>query len=63
MSARPGRCLAEIAVDLPRPRSLEIKHLPAFVAYEQQIWKLLESEVRREMATNAVVGSNGRRPT
>jgi NitT/TauT family transport system ATP-binding protein len=63
MSARPGRCLADLAIELPRPRSLEIKHSPEFVAYEQQVWKLLEGEVRREMATNAVVGANGRRPT
>jgi NitT/TauT family transport system ATP-binding protein len=63
MSARPGRCLADLAIELPRPRSLEIKHSPEFVAYEQQVWKLLEVEVRREMATNAVVGANGRRPT
>jgi NitT/TauT family transport system ATP-binding protein len=49
MSARPGRILADIAVDLPRPRPLEIKRSARFVQYEDEIWRLLESEVRREM--------------
>jgi NitT/TauT family transport system ATP-binding protein len=32
MSARPGRIVAERAVDLPRPRDLEILYTPAFSA-------------------------------
>jgi NitT/TauT family transport system ATP-binding protein len=59
MSARPGRMLADIPIDMPRPRSLEIKHSPAFVSYEQQIWQLLEGEVRREMAMDDQVVSSG----
>jgi NitT/TauT family transport system ATP-binding protein len=50
MSARPGRLLADLEIDLPRPRPLDIKHSPAFVEYESAIWGMLESEVRREMA-------------
>ncbi|MFL5755784.1 MAG: ABC transporter ATP-binding protein [Chloroflexota bacterium] len=41
MSARPGRILADITIDLPRPRVLDIKRTPAFTAYEDQIWKLI----------------------
>lgn len=41
MSARPGRILADIKIDVPRPRPLEVKREPAFAAYEAQIWKLL----------------------
>jgi NitT/TauT family transport system ATP-binding protein len=52
MSARPGRLLADVTIDLPRPRSLEIKSDPAFVAYETEIWHKLEAEVRRDMAAN-----------
>jgi NitT/TauT family transport system ATP-binding protein len=55
MSGRPGRMLADIVVDLPRPRLLEIKHSNAFVQYEGDIWKLLEGEVRREMAADQIV--------
>ncbi|HEY6958223.1 MAG TPA: ABC transporter ATP-binding protein [Candidatus Limnocylindria bacterium] len=44
MSARPGRILADIKIDLPRPRALDMKRTPQFVAYEDQIWKLLASQ-------------------
>jgi NitT/TauT family transport system ATP-binding protein len=52
MSARPGRILADVTIELPRPRSLEIKSDPRFVAYETDIWHHLEAEVRRDMAAN-----------
>jgi NitT/TauT family transport system ATP-binding protein len=52
MSARPGRLLAEVTISLSRPRSLEIKSDARFVQYEAEIWRLLEVEVRREMAAN-----------
>ena len=32
MSARPGRILADITIDLPRPRELRIKRTPEFTA-------------------------------
>ena len=41
MSARPGRILADIKIDLPRPRQLEMKRSTQFTEYEAQIWKLL----------------------
>jgi len=44
MSGRPGRILADIRVDLPRPRALDVKRSPEFVGYEAQIWKLLASK-------------------
>ena len=44
MSARPGRILAEIQIDLPRPRPLEVKRSAEFTAYADQIWKLLASQ-------------------
>jgi NitT/TauT family transport system ATP-binding protein len=53
MSARPGRILADIPIDLDRPRDLHVKRSPTFVAYEERIWQLLEEQVRREMATDA----------
>jgi NitT/TauT family transport system ATP-binding protein len=45
MSARPGRILADIPIDLPRPRDLDIKRTPAFAAYEDQIWRLIAKQL------------------
>jgi NitT/TauT family transport system ATP-binding protein len=45
MSARPGRIIADIPIDLPRPRVLEIKRTPRFVEYEDQIWRLISSQL------------------
>jgi len=44
MSARPGRILADIEIELPRPRALELKRSAQFTAYADQIWKLLASQ-------------------
>ena len=34
------------AVPFPRPRSLELKRTPEFIGYVDQVWKLIEEEVR-----------------
>jgi len=46
-TARPGRIKADIAIDLPRPRDIEIKKTPAYGEYRNHIWDLLRSEVLR----------------
>ena len=43
-SARPARVKEVVAVDLPPTRTPDMKHLPAFVALEQRIWRLIEEE-------------------
>ena len=43
---RPGRLQESVKIDLPRPRSLEIKRTPEFVAYVDYIWKMIENDVR-----------------
>ena len=43
---RPGRVNEDITIDLPRPRPLDINRTPAFVAYVEHIWKLIEQDVR-----------------
>ena len=43
---RPGRINETIDIDLPRPRSLDVKRTPPFVAYVERIWKLIENDVR-----------------
>jgi NitT/TauT family transport system ATP-binding protein len=50
MTARPGRISELIDIDLPRPRSLEIKRTPEFAHYVDQIWRRIEKEVEASMA-------------
>lgn len=46
MSARPGRIVADIRVDLPRPRGIDTRDDPRAAAIRHQIWDLLEADVR-----------------
>ncbi len=43
---RPGRLQEEVKIDLPRPRTLEIKRTSEFVALVDHIWRLIEDDVR-----------------
>ncbi|MDH3463959.1 MAG: ABC transporter ATP-binding protein [Acidimicrobiia bacterium] len=43
MSARPGRLIADITVDIPRPRDLRVKREPKFVDLNAQVWDLLHA--------------------
>ncbi len=45
MAARPGRIIADIRIELPRPRVLAVKRTPEFAAYEERIWSLIGSHV------------------
>jgi NitT/TauT family transport system ATP-binding protein len=52
-TARPGRTKADVAIDLARPRSIEIKKTVAYADYRNRIWDLLRDEVleaRKEFA-------------
>jgi NitT/TauT family transport system ATP-binding protein len=42
MAARPGRIIADIKIELPRPRKLEVKRTAEFGAYEERIWGLIQ---------------------
>ena len=53
MSARPGRILADLPIDLPRPRDLEVKRSPEFVAYADQIWRLISGQLMGSTAAAA----------
>ena len=46
---RPGRILEDVAIDLPRPRTLATKRDPAFVALVDRIWKLIEHDVQESV--------------
>ncbi len=41
MAPRPGRIIADITIDLPRPRVLDVKRTPEFAQYAQRIWSLI----------------------
>jgi len=43
MSPRPGRIVGEIAVDLPRPRTVATTELPAFVNFTREVRRLLNT--------------------
>lgn len=44
--SRPGRVKASISIPFPRPRELSLKRRPEFLDYVDQIWGLIESDVR-----------------
>jgi len=44
MSARPGRIKAEIAVDLPHPRSYKIKTTPEFIRLKERLVEEIRTE-------------------
>ena len=45
-TVRPGRVKEVIRVPFPRPRRLELKRTAEFIGYVDQVWKLIEEEVR-----------------
>ena len=46
LARRPGRINEIVSIDLPRPRTLDIKRTPTFVALVDHIWRLIERDVR-----------------
>ena len=63
MTARPGRIKEVIAIDLPRPRSLELINSQEFGALFDRIFHLIREEVlnsmeqQNEAATRAVMSA------
>ncbi len=53
MSARPGRILADIPIDLPRPRELRIKRTPEFTALADRVWELITPQLRDQISDSA----------
>ena len=53
LTARPGHVKAAIPVDLPRPRTMDIKKMAAFRALEDQLRDLVAQEFREMMHQSA----------
>jgi NitT/TauT family transport system ATP-binding protein len=47
LTARPGRIREEVKIELPRPRSLEVKKSARCHEYRNQIWDSIRTESRR----------------
>jgi NitT/TauT family transport system ATP-binding protein len=46
MTSRPGRVKSILEVDIPRPRDLSVKRTPRFLELVDEIWKMIEEEVK-----------------
>jgi NitT/TauT family transport system ATP-binding protein len=53
--SRPGRVKKMIPINLPRPRDLSIKRDPQFLKYEDELWQLIEEEVKKTMLADQIV--------
>lgn len=49
MSARPGQVKAEYAIELPRPRKIDVQLTDDYLNIKRKIWNLVEEEVRASM--------------
>ena len=45
MGTKPGRVVAEIVVDLPRPRTKDVVEQPAFLALRNEVWQWLDQQL------------------
>src|SRR5258708_35032356 len=56
MGTQPGRVIADLAIDLPRPRWVDdeaLKRSPAFIAYRNDIWHMLKQQLSQASDTPA----------
>lgn len=50
LGRRPGRIKEIVNIDIPRPRNLSVKRTPQFIAYIDQIWQMIEHDVRESIS-------------
>ena len=56
LGTQPGRVIADLAIDLPRPRWADdeaLKRSTAFIAYRNDIWHMLKQELHQSLAAEA----------
>lgn len=46
-SARPAKVKEIVEIDLPKERTLDLKHTPRFMEIFRHIWRLIEEESTR----------------
>jgi NitT/TauT family transport system ATP-binding protein len=54
MGTQPGRVIADLKIDLPRPRWIDdeaLKRSPAFIAYRNDIWHMLKQQLAQSSDT------------
>jgi NitT/TauT family transport system ATP-binding protein len=53
MTSRPGRVKAVLPVEIERPRHLSVKRTPYFLALVDEIWSMVEEEVKAALHITA----------
>jgi NitT/TauT family transport system ATP-binding protein len=56
MGTQPGRVIADLAINLPRPRWVDdeaLKRSAAFIAYRNDIWHMLKQQLNQASETSA----------
>ncbi|MDO7787620.1 ABC transporter ATP-binding protein [Desulforamulus aquiferis] len=56
MTARPGKIKEVISVDIPRPRSYEVKELPEFLAIKHRVLQLIREESIKAAEVSDILG-------
>src|SRR5207244_13481084 len=59
LTARPGRIREEVKIELPRPRSLEIKKSMQCHEYRNYVWDLIRSESHKRYTAVVCLGPGG----
>ena len=63
MTSRPGQVKAVVDVDIPRPRDLSVKRTPRFLELVDEIWKMIEEEVKAALHITSSDTSTSSRQT
>jgi len=61
MGTQPGRVIADLAIDLPRPRWVDdeaLKRSPAFIAYRNDIWHMLKQQLNQTFDAHTTMSGN-----
>jgi NitT/TauT family transport system ATP-binding protein len=56
MGTQPGRVIADLKIDLPRPRWVDdeaLKRSPTFIAYRNDIWHMLKQQLKQSSDAQA----------